>query len=250
MSIVTVANQQNQLAAAANNAAYSVSNTASGANGTSSASASGTGTGTGANALGSLSTNFSSFLNLLMTQLQNQNPTSPLDSNQFTSELVQFSQVEQQINTNTGLGQLIQLTQAGDLTQASAMLGSTVTANSSQIPLQNGKAQLTFTAPAAEPAAIAIYNSSGQQILTASVNAQQGTNQWNWNGRDSNGATVPDGAYTVAVIGANTNGSTSALPFTVTGTATGVTSANNSLSLSLGSLSVPFSAVQSVNKTG
>ncbi len=246
MSIVTVANQQNQLAAAANNAAYSVSNTATGASSASGAS----GSGTGANALGTLSTNFSSFLNLLMTQLKNQNPTSPLDSNQFTSELVQFSQVEQQINTNTGLGQLIQLTQAGDLTQASAMLGSAVTAKSSQIPLQNGKAQLTFTAPAAEPAAIAIYNSSGQQILTASVNAQQGSNQWNWNGRDSNGATVPDGAYTVAVIGANTNGSTSALPFTVTGTATGVTSANNSLSLSLGSLTVPFSAVQSVNKAG
>jgi flagellar basal-body rod modification protein FlgD len=245
MTIAAVANQQSQLAAAANNAAFSISNTPASASGSSAATSS-----TGANALGSLSTNFNSFLNLLMTQLQNQDPTSPLDSNQFTSELVQFSQVEQQISTNSSLGQLIQLTQAGDLTQASSMLGSTVTAQSSQIPLQNGKGQLTFTAPAAEPAAIAIYNSAGQQILNTSINAQQGTNSWTWNGQNSNGTTVPDGAYSVAVVGANPDGSTSALPFTVTGTATGVTSSNNALSLSLGALSVPFTAVQSVNKTG
>jgi flagellar basal-body rod modification protein FlgD len=248
MTIAAVANQQSQLAAAANNAAISISNTASSVSGASGSSA--TSSSTGANALGSLSTNFNSFLNLLMTQLQNQDPTSPLDSNQFTSELVQFSQVEQQISTNSSLGQLIQLTQAGDLTQASSMLGSTVTAQSNQIPLQNGKGQLTFTAPAAEPAAIAIYNAAGQQILNTSINAQQGANSWTWNGQDSTGATMPDGAYSVAVIGANSDGSTSALPFTVTGTATGVTSSNNSLSLSLGALSVPFTAVQSVNKTG
>ncbi|OZB37981.1 MAG: hypothetical protein B7X48_14810 [Acidiphilium sp. 34-60-192] len=129
MTIAAVANQQSQLAAAANNAAFSVSNTAtsiSGSSGSSSATSS-----AGANSLGSLSTNFNSFLNLLMTQLKNQDPTSPLDSNQFTTELVQFSQVQQQISTNSSLGQLIQLTQAGDLTQASGMLGSSVTAQSS-----------------------------------------------------------------------------------------------------------------------
>src|SRR6185312_5424233 len=68
---------------------------------------------TGSSALGSLSGNFGNFLQMLMTQLQNQDPTSPLDTNAFTSELVQFSSVEQQINTNTSLTQLIQLTQAG-----------------------------------------------------------------------------------------------------------------------------------------
>lgn len=248
MTIAAVANQQSQLAAAANNAAFSVSNTAtsiSGSSGSSSATSS-----AGANSLGSMSTNFNSFLNLLMTQLKNQDPTSPLDSNQFTTELVQFSQVQQQISTNSSLGQLIQLTQAGDLTQASGMLGSSVTAQSSQIPLQSGKGQLTFTSPAAEPAAIAIYNSAGQQILNTTINAQQGSNSWTWNGQNSNGTTVPDGAYSVAVIGANPDGSTSALPFTVTGTATGVTTSNNALSLSLGALSIPFTAVQSVNKTG
>ena len=66
-------------------------------------------TQTGTSALGQLSGNFSDFLTMLMTQLKNQDPSSPMDANQFTSELVQFSSVEQQINTNGNLTQLIQL---------------------------------------------------------------------------------------------------------------------------------------------
>ena len=93
----------------------------------------------GSAAMGALSGNFSNFLSLLMTQLQNQDPTSPLDTNQFTSELVQFSSVEQQIKTNTGLTQLIQLTQAGEVMQSSSMLGRQVTVNSDHVPLQNGQ---------------------------------------------------------------------------------------------------------------
>jgi flagellar basal-body rod modification protein FlgD len=70
--------------------------------------------------LGALSGNLNNFLSLLMTQLKNQDPTSPLDTNAFTSELVQFSSVEQQVKTNTSLTQLIQLTQAGEVMQSSA----------------------------------------------------------------------------------------------------------------------------------
>src|SRR5271154_5399592 len=97
--------------------------------------------------LSSLSSNFGDFLNLLMTQLQNQDPTSPMDANSFTSELVEFSSVEQQINTNSNLTQLIQLTQASDVTQSSAILGKQVAVQSSQLPLQNGSGTVNFTAP-------------------------------------------------------------------------------------------------------
>ena len=103
---------------------------------------------TGSTALNSLSANFGDFLKLLMTQLQNQDPTSPLDTNQFTTELVQFSSVEQQINTNTSLTQLIQLTQGSEVMQASAMTGKRVTVSSDHVPLQNGKGTIQFTAPA------------------------------------------------------------------------------------------------------
>ena len=201
---------------------------------------------TGTNALSQLTGNYQTFLGMLMTQLQNQDPTSPMDSNQFTSELVQFSSVEQQINTNTSLTSLIQMTQAGDVIQGTSMVGKQVTVQSTQVALQNGQGTINFTAPAAEPVAITITNSSGQQMTTASLTSTQGANTWTWNGTDGSGNTVPDGAYNVVVEGANTDGTTTALPFTVTGTSTGVQSSNNTVQLDLGALTVPFSSVQNV----
>lgn len=202
--------------------------------------------GTGTTALGSLSGNFDQFLQLLMTQLQNQNPTSPLDTNQFTSELVQFSSVEQQIQTNTSLTQLIQLTQAGEVMQSSAMLGRSVTVTSDHVPLQNGKASLQFSAPAAGPVDIAIYNDAGAQILDAPMQAVAGSNTWTWDGTDSNGNRMADGSYQVVVTGRTSAGTSGALATTVTGTATGVQSQNNAVQLQLGALSVGFDKVVSV----
>lgn len=213
---------------------------------TGASSTTGTTSSTGNSALDGLSGNFSDFLSLLMTQLQNQDPTSPLDTNQFTSELVQFSSVEQQIQTNTSLTQLIQLTQAGEIMQSSAMLGRQVTVASDHVPLQNGKGTVQFTAPAAEPVAIAVYNDSGVKIRDAAVSAVKGSNTWTWDGTDNSGQTVPDGSYLVTVDGGYGSGGTAALPFTVTGTATGVSSQNNAVQLQLGALSVGFDKVQSV----
>jgi len=239
MSLATVTSQQNAALAAANAAAAGLTGTS----GTSSTAAT---SQVGNTAISSLSGNFTDFLNMLMTQLQNQDPTSPLDTNQFTSELVQFSSVEQQINTNTSLTQLIQLTQAGEVMQGSAMAGKQVTVTSDHVPLQNGTGVVQFTAPAAEPVAIAIYNDSGTQIRDANLTAVKGVNTWTWDGTDGSGNTVPDGSYNISVMGANTDGSTTALPFSVVGTATGVLSQSNGIQLKVGALTVPFSAVQSV----
>lgn len=239
MSMASVAAQQTNAALqAAGNAASGISSTPSASTAASSGSA---------NPLQSLSGNFNDFLQLLMTQLQNQDPTSPLDTNEFTSQLVQFASVEQQINTNSSLTQLIQLTQSGELLQAGSVVGHQVRIQSDHIPLQGGTGQVQFTTPTAEPAAIAIYSDSGQKIREVAVNASAGTNTWTWDGTDDAGNTVPDGSYRIAVIGANTDGSTSALPFTVTGTATGVQTASsgNGVQLQLGALSVDFSAVRS-----
>jgi flagellar basal-body rod modification protein FlgD len=203
-------------------------------------------TGQGADPLSSLSSNFSDFLNLLMTQLKNQDPSSPMDSNSFTSELVEFSSVEQQINTNTSLTQLIQLTQASDVTQSASLLGKQVTVQSSELPLQNGSATVNFTAATAEPVSITVQGPSGNTLQQITVNAAQGNNTWNWNGASSNGQTLPDGAYAVVVTGGQAGTAATALPFTVVGTATGVTTQNNTVNLQLGALSVPFTSVTAV----
>lgn len=246
MSMATTAAQQSALAAAAQ-AASQLASTQTSASGQGSATSATSAAQTGQTALTALSSNFGDFLNMLMTQLQNQDPSSPMDSNEFTQELVSFSGVEQQINTNNSLTQLIQLTQAGELMQGSSMAGKQVEVTSNQLPLQNGSGSVQFTAPAAEPVALAISDSSGNIVQTATLNAQAGVNTWNWNGMSSSGVQLPDGAYNVAVYGANAGGSTAALPFTVGGTVTGVQSTpSNGMQLQLGALGVGFGSVQSL----
>lgn len=198
------------------------------------------------NALTSLSSNFTNFLNLLLTQLKNQDPSSPMDSNSFTTELVQFSSVEQQITTNSSLTSLIQATQGSEVIQATGVVGKSVTVASSQIALQDGAGQLNFTTGSAEPVDITITNSSGVKVREVSATSNAGTNTFAWDGKDNSGTTVADGAYNVAINGTNSGGTTAAVPFTVTGKATGVTNTNGAVTLQLGALSVDFSKVQSV----
>ena len=201
---------------------------------------------TGGSALSTLSGNFQTFLTLLMTQLKNQDPTSPLDTNQFTSQLVQFASVEQQISTNRSLGQLIDLTQTGQVLQSSAMVGRQVEVASDQLALQNGTARIKFTAPADGPVAVAVYGANGAKVADGLVQASAGSNEWSWNGRNGSGALMRDGAYTVAVSGSNADGSARVLPFTVVGTATGVSQTNGSIRLQVGGLTVNFNDVKSV----
>lgn len=247
MSLASVAAQQNSVLAAANAAAASAANPSTSTPSNTASANAAAAAAAGNTALSSLTSNFGDFLNLLMTQLQNQDPTSPMDTNQFTSELVQFASVEQEINTNSALNQLISLNQSGQLMQSTAMVGKQVLLNSTTLPLQNSSAGLTFTARAAEPVAIAIYNSSGQQVYDTALNATAGSNSWTWNGTNTAGVRMPDGGYTVAVEGANSDGSTTALPFTVQGTITGVqTNPAGGLELKLGATTMPFSSVQQV----
>jgi flagellar basal-body rod modification protein FlgD len=240
MSIASVASQQTAALAAAQAAAATAATSSSGT------TTSGSAASTTPNPLIALSSNFNDFLQMLMTQLKNQDPTSPMDPNAFTSELVQFSGVEQQINTNGSLTQLIQLTQAGETMQGTSMTGKQVTVESSQIALQNGTGTLHFNDPTAGPVAIAVTDSSGNQLYSTTMNATAGNNSWSWNGQNNAGTQLPDGAYNAAIVSGNANGSTSTLPFTVTGTATGVQSLASGMQLDLGALTVPFSAVQSV----
>ena len=188
-----------------------------------------------------LSGNFNTFLTLLTAQLKNQDPTTPMDSNQFTSELVQFSSVEQQINTNSSLGQLIQLTQSGQVLQSSSIVGQTVDVTSDKLSLQNSNASINFTAPTAEPVTVTVAGANGATIKQSQVSASQGANSWSWDGKDSSGAQYPDGAYSVTV----TSGGV-AVPFTVSAVATGVTQTSSGMNLSIGGQSVPFSAVTSL----
>jgi flagellar basal-body rod modification protein FlgD len=123
-----------------------------------------------------------------------------------------------------------------------------VTVTSDHLALQNGKGTIQFTTTAAQPVAIAIYNDSGAKLQDATLTSVKGTNTWTWDGSNSSGRTLPDGAYKVAVAAADSTGTVTALPFNVVGTATGVVSQSNGVQLQMGALSVDFSKVQSVGK--
>jgi flagellar basal-body rod modification protein FlgD len=193
-------------------------------------------------ALTSLAGNFNDFLSLLTTQLQNQDPTSPMDTSQFTSQLVQFTGVAEQITANSTLSQILAVGQTQQLTQASGMVGDQVAFTGGTLALQNGAAQVDFQTTSAEPVQITVTNSAGVTIGSQTVNAASGANTWTWNGTSSYGSQLPDGAYNVTVTAAGNT-----LPFQAVGTVTGAEQVNGTVELQFGSATVPFSQVTSLS---
>lgn len=218
--------------------------TAAKSSGTASSS-SGLGSSNSTTAMSSLAGNMQDFLKLLMTQLQNQDPTSPMDTNQFTGQLVQYASVEQQINANSNLTTLIGLTQGNQMLQAGSMVGKQVVVQSDSLALQNGSAALTLKPTQSGTVQVSVLDGSGKVIRQDTVEASPSGTKWGWNGRDSTGAQLPDGSYKVSVTG-SVNGAAAAVPFTVTGTATGVQRSGSSVTLQLGATSVDFGKVQQV----
>ncbi len=236
ISIGQAADQAAAVAASAANAAAG-----------SAAAPSGGASTTSANALQTLGSNFNQFLSLLTTQLKNQDPTSPMDTNQFTQELVAFTGVQQSVATNTNLSQLIQLQQGSEVLQSTQVVGHTVTTSASQLALQNGAGELTFQTQGAEPVQIAIANSAGQIVRDVNLTSQSGNNTWHWDGLDNAGNKLPDGAYGAAVETASGNAKPTSVPFSVVGTATGLINTASGLQLEMGSVSVPLAKVQSIS---
>jgi len=155
-------------------------------------------------AMSQLSSNFSTFLTLLTTQLKNQDPTSPMDSNEFTQQLVMYSQVEQQIDTNDNLKTLI--TQGGSQagTYAASYLGHVVSVTNGQASLSGGAANWTYTLGAtAANTNLTVTNSNGQVVYTGTGETASGTHTFAWNGKDNNGNALPDGVYKLNVAAAD-----------------------------------------------
>jgi len=162
--------------------------------------------------------NFTEFLQLLTTQLQNQNPLDPLDTNQFTQQLVQFASVEQEINMNTQLQTLVSLQQTAQDTQALAFVGQTVTINSDTTSLASGgQAQWTYNPTSPATATFTVSDSTGKTVFTQTGTVQPGSQQFNWNGVGTDGQQNPPGNYTLKITATDTSGKSIAVPTTVTG---------------------------------
>src|SRR6187399_3084686 len=112
-----------------------------------------------------LASNFTQFLQLLTTQLKNQNPLDPLDTNQFTQQLVQFAQVEQQMKSNDLLSGLVLLEKSSEATAALAYVGSAVVVDGSTAQLANGQSKWTLNVSKPSTATITIKDATtGQSV--------------------------------------------------------------------------------------
>lgn len=194
-----------------------------------------------------LAGDFNTFLTLLTTQIKNQSPTDPLDTNQMTNQLVQFASVEQQIAMNQNLQSLIGLEQTSQLTTSAPLIGKKVEIEADKITLQNGSGALRLpVAGASQMAQITIRGSGDRIIRQETVQLGSARTDWSWNGKGNDGTTMPDGAYKVSITGVGAGGKVEAIPFTTVGTVTGAERAGGDLKLILGQLQVGFDKLRSV----
>ncbi|GBR55024.1 flagellar hook assembly protein FlgD [Gluconobacter sphaericus] len=219
------------------------------ANAAAASSSTSTSASSSSSSLSSLGGNFNQFLTLLTTQLQHQDPSNPTSTDSFTAELAQFAGVQQQVETNTNLTSLISATQDNQMASAVSLIGKTTTASSSSLPLQSGSASLSFTAPQAEDVAIAVTDSTGTVVKSETVNASAGINTWTWNGKNNSGTQLSDGAYTVAVEGSSTDGTSVALPTTITGTVTSVSKGTTGVNIDMGDATIDMSDLTGFSTT-
>ena len=200
-----------------------------------------------------IGSNFNTFINILTTQLKNQDPTSATDPNQFTQELVQFAGVEQQLNTNNDLQTLINLQKNSSGASASlGYMGQYVLApvTNGEMPLQGSQAELEYTlGTAAQNVSVAVQDANGNTLTTLTGSSNAGVNYVTWNGQDSNGNQMPDGAYNFVITAKNADGTTKTPTATqVVGVVTGIaTNSDGSTSLSLGGgITVDSSTVDAI----
>jgi flagellar basal-body rod modification protein FlgD len=206
---------------------------------------------TNADALSQLSTNFQSFLSLLTTQLKNQDPLSPLDSNQFTQQLVQMSGVEAQLNTNNLLQQVASNTSNG-VSTAVGLIGKNVKAVSSTANLANGHAQWTYNLPSgAADVKLEVVDSTGKVVhAEAPSDLSAGDHNLTWNGKDLNGAKLADGTYSLRVTATGASGAALDTVTYVQGLVTAVEQSSGNTLITVGGSQVPWTSVVTITQPG
>jgi flagellar basal-body rod modification protein FlgD len=172
---------------------------------------------------GTLAGNFQTFLTLLTTQLKNQNPLDPLDTNQFTQQLVQFASVEQQLKTNDELTSLVSLQKTAQSTQALTFVGKTAVVDGSTTSLTNASATWELGVPTASNVSISIANSTGQTVFSGNYSVNAGDNQaFKWDGKGNDGTQWPDGMYTLTATAVDGTGKSVAVSTQIQGVVSSV----------------------------
>ena len=190
--------------------------------------------------------NFDTFLTLLTTQLKHQNPLEPLDTNQFTQQLVQFTSVEQQLKTNDFLEAMMQATQSSNNSQAVSYVGKTVTASGAKSELVDGVATWNFAVEEPANISVTVRDAAGNVVFTKQGSVEQGESIFTWDGVGDDGGRKPDGSYSITVEGRDAEGNLVDVLTEMTGTVTGVDFTGSEPVLIVGNARVNLSGVLSV----
>ena len=190
---------------------------------------------------------FDTFLTLLTTQLQNQDPLEPLDTNQFTAQLVQFAGVEQSIKTNDNLEKLAALSSANTVTSAVSFIGKAVTAAGDTTQLVNNKAAWSYTSPVeSAEAKVSIFDQFGTLVYSEDANLDAGTNTLFWDGRRNDGSLAPSGSYRISIDAKDKDGNNISVDTTIGGIVEAVDVTKSEPFLTINGSNIKFSAVRTV----
>ena len=195
-----------------------------------------------------LAEQFDGFLVLLTTQLKNQDPLSPMEANEFTSQLVQFTGVEQSVNMNKKLDQMLSLMAADTLGPGTAYLGKDIEAVGNQVLLgDTGGTRFGISLPPNVAAAlVTVLDGNGQPVRVLQASAVPGEQSVFWDGLGAGGARVPPGTYKLRVDAVDPSGRVLQASTSVTGTVTGVESRYGGIVLTVGDREVALADVRSV----
>ena len=194
--------------------------------------------------------NLDTFLQLLTTQLRNQDPLEPLDTNEFTGQLVQFSQVEQSVRSNEWLERIVASQTISASQAAVGYIGKVVTADGATQQLENGTATWALAAEQDARATYTIRDASGTIVATQSALIEEGQSLFTWDGTMSTGTAAPPGLYTIGVDARDAAGGSVKVSSQIRGVVKGADFNGGEPTLDLGGIRVRLSAVTSVEMPG
>jgi flagellar basal-body rod modification protein FlgD len=224
-----------------------------GTTGTASAGSSTSNSSTSNSSTGGVTLGGTDFLTLMLAQLQNQDPTSPVDSNEFLSQLASLSEVQGINQLNTSFTALSSSLVSSQALQASSLLGHQAMVASSTASLSSAGGTISGAVSVPQTSSqvvLNIKNSAGVLVQSINLGAQSaGLADFSWNGQTSSGSAAPAGTYTLSAQVSGVSGGT-AITTLVSGTVNSVTMGSGSSGLTLnvaGLGSVPFSSVQQIS---
>jgi flagellar basal-body rod modification protein FlgD len=198
----------------------------------------------------SLAGDMDAFLLLLVTQLKNQDPLSPLEPTEFTNQLVNFAGVEQQIATNENIEKLLSVQNAVLASAVIGFVGKEVVADTSgKLPLQNGEATFEYTlGSSASNVVMTISDDEGRILFTKAGETGVGKHEVIWDGKDGKDQTMPDGSYNLAITPLAFSGETIEHTIRVKAVITGISLANGETKMDASGVTIPFEKIETITK--